>query len=239
MSAPYLTRATLRDDVTVKTLAPLLLGTDGGSAVAAGHRLMWYLFAAETQQERDFLWRSDGKSSYITLSRRAPQDPLGIFDLAPPKPLVLNLEPGDLLRFVLRANAIVRLRLGKGGRSVKHDVVTHALLRQPGAEKIPLDDVASAAGLRWLRREGCRAGFVIDEGRAQVGGLRKYRLPRPGQGRDMRFTALEMEGVLRVVEPDLLAQKVAQGFGSARAFGCGLMLLQRAYMDPDDSEDDA
>jgi CRISPR system Cascade subunit CasE len=38
----------------------------------------------------------------------------------------------------------------------------------------------------------------------------------------------ELEGQLDVTDPDAFAAKVAAGFGRAKAFGCGLMLLRRA-----------
>jgi CRISPR system Cascade subunit CasE len=34
--------------------------------------------------------------------------------------------------------------------------------------------------------------------------------------------------VLEVVSPDVFLEALARGFGKAKAFGCGLMLIRRA-----------
>jgi CRISPR system Cascade subunit CasE len=39
---------------------------------------------------------------------------------------------------------------------------------------------------------------------------------------------LEMTGRLEVNEPEAFLSHLSQGFGRAKAFGCGLMLIRRA-----------
>jgi CRISPR system Cascade subunit CasE len=39
---------------------------------------------------------------------------------------------------------------------------------------------------------------------------------------------LDFEGVLEVTDPVRFLAALANGFGRARAFGCGLMLIRRA-----------
>jgi CRISPR system Cascade subunit CasE len=41
------------------------------------------------------------------------------------------------------------------------------------------------------------------------------------------FGVLDISGVLEVHDPDRFLLRLAQGFGRARAFGCGLMLIRR------------
>ena len=57
-----------------------------------------------------------------------------------------------------------------------------------------------------------------------------YRVVEPpGQGRRRpRFGVLDLEGVIAVTDPALFLPKLVQGFGRAKAFGCGLMLIRRA-----------
>jgi CRISPR system Cascade subunit CasE len=43
----------------------------------------------------------------------------------------------------------------------------------------------------------------------------------------MRVGVLDFEGMLVVEAPELFLASVAQGFGRAKAFGCGLMLIRR------------
>ena len=44
----------------------------------------------------------------------------------------------------------------------------------------------------------------------------------------MAYSTLDFEGVLTVSDPDTLLPAIARGFGAAKAYGCGLMLIRRA-----------
>ena len=44
----------------------------------------------------------------------------------------------------------------------------------------------------------------------------------------MLYSTLDFEGVLTVSDPDPLLPAIARGFGAAKAYGCGLMLIRRA-----------
>ncbi|MCA3452312.1 MAG: type I-E CRISPR-associated protein Cas6/Cse3/CasE, partial [Rhodobacter sp.] len=82
------------------------------------------------------------------------------------------------------------------------------------------------AGRLWLFGQGRRAGFVPDEDVA-VDGYDQRRLPRE-EGAPLRFSSLDFDGRLTVTDPDLFLRHLALGFGRAKAFGCGLMLIRRA-----------
>jgi CRISPR system Cascade subunit CasE len=73
-----------------------------------------------------------------------------------------------------------------------------------------------------------------------VDGYERVRLPRPA-GPDAVFGRLDLDGVLAVGDPALFLSSLASGFGRARAFGCGLMLIRRAppAARHEDSGDDA
>jgi CRISPR system Cascade subunit CasE len=43
----------------------------------------------------------------------------------------------------------------------------------------------------------------------------------------IRIGVLDLEGVLVVSDPARFCHCLAQGFGRAKAFGCGLMLIRR------------
>lgn len=49
--------------------------------------------------------------------------------------------------------------------------------------------------------------------------------PRRGQP---QFGILDLRGSLTVTEPATFLAALARGFGRAKAFGCGLMLIRRA-----------
>ena len=44
----------------------------------------------------------------------------------------------------------------------------------------------------------------------------------------IRFSVLDFTGVLEVRDPAAFLAAIARGFGRAKAFGCGLMLIRRA-----------
>jgi CRISPR system Cascade subunit CasE len=78
-----------------------------------------------------------------------------------------------------------------------------------------------------LGKHGARAGFAVNEGCLVADGYCQLRLPRTG-GRPITVAVVECEGELLVTDPAAFVMALAQGFGRARAFGCGLMLIRRA-----------
>ena len=82
----------------------------------------------------------------------------------------------------------------------------------------------SAAG--WITRRAAGAGFAIDPGAVRVPAEEWVRIPRE-RGRPVVFSALTMRGALTVRDPPRFVAAIAHGFGAAKAFGCGLMLIQR------------
>lgn len=239
MNTRYLSRARLRPDIDGPTLARALLAHDPNANVAAAHRLVWALFADGPDRRRDFLWRAETPGSVATttfylLSERPPEDRLGIFELDPPKRFTPNLKPGDRLRFALRANPVVT-RKDPRGLARRHDVVMDWLRRNgigPGARALHRRDAVEAAAVAWLEAQGERYGFVLarrPDGTPvlRADGYEQHVLPRE-RARPATFSVLELEGELVVGEPDRFLEAVARGFGKARAWGCGLMLIRRA-----------
>jgi len=56
----------------------------------------------------------------------------------------------------------------------------------------------------------------------------RYTILSRRGGREIRFSTLDFTGLLTVTDPDVFLDKLEQGIGPAKAFGCGLMLLKRA-----------
>ena len=223
----HFTRARLRRDASVRSLLPLL-GLHEGLRPSVSHALVWSLFSDATDRQRDFLYREAGDGAVYILSARPPQDRHALFDLDS-KPYALDLQVGDRLAFSLRANPVIRRRVEGRKHSAKDDVVMRAVYRSDGrsSRRAIREDAIAEQGAAWLRRVGGRAGFDPIGDRLNVDGYRQHRLPRP-RAKPVRFATLDFDGVLTITEPDLFAASVARGFGAARAFGCGLMLLRRA-----------
>jgi CRISPR system Cascade subunit CasE len=225
MTELFLSRARLRRDAPVVALAELLVPSDPAHRVGASHKLVWALFADGADRQRDFLWREEKPGHFMVLSTRPPEDPHGLFDLDF-KPFTPVLSAGDRLGFTLRANPVVARPETRGERGKRHDVVMNALRDVPKSERAASrPEAVLTAGRGWLARQGEAHGFA-SIGDADVDGYDRLRIPRPA-GKPAVFGVLDISGALEVQDPARFLNRLAQGFGRARAFGCGLMLVRR------------
>ncbi|EFH10698.1 type I-E CRISPR-associated protein Cas6/Cse3/CasE [Teichococcus cervicalis] len=235
MTTLFLSRARLRQDASVAALARLLLPEAKGERVAAGHRLVWSLFAGDPAQKRDFLWREEGDGRFMLLSPSRPLDPHPLMEVES-QPYTPNLAAGDRLHFVLRANPVISRSEAPGQRGKRHDVVMDALYATPrGARAEARFAALQQAGSAWLIKQGQAHGFEL-AAEPVVDGYERLRLPRPNPepGKDKPppppaiFGVMDFAGTLRVTDPACFLAAQAKGFGRARGFGFGLMLIRRA-----------
>lgn len=229
----YLSRLTLSRAPAVDVLKSLLDPQHQGRAMDAHHRLIWSAFAGDPAASRDFLWRAEGDGVFFTLSSRPPADS-PFFARCEVKEFAPALAAGDRLEFILRANA-TRTRktaeLSTGGKEKrKHDdVVMNAIHAVPkdGRAEVRMQ-AAQTAGAEWLAGQGERGGFGVDKvdvADYSVVALPEYRGPR---ARQPQFGVIEMTGTIKVTDPVVLLTKLGQGFGRAKSFGHGLMMIRRA-----------
>ena len=240
MTGYWLSRVRLRRDVSAAALAPVLLPADADARAGVVHRLLWTLFADDPDRQRDFLWREDsrgglrpGRASFLVLSARPPADRHDLFEVES-KPFAPALAPGDRLAFALRANPVVTRPNPESGRPKRHDVVMDRLHRLPKGARAEARLAATLeAGRAWLAGQGARSGFRLPLDAAggpilRVDGYDQVRVPRGRGQKPITFSVLDLEGVLEVVVPEVFLEALARGFGKAKAFGCGLMLIRRA-----------
>lgn len=237
MTPLHLSRVRLRRDAPAAALAPILLPPDDGQRAGTVHRLLWTLFADDRHRRRDFLWREaggtdlvPGRSEFLVLSDRGPVDAHGLFHLET-KEFAPALAPGDRLAFSLRANPVVTkpgdLNARGKRKRTRHDVVMERLRHVPKGERAePRFGLVQEAGRDWLMQQGERYGFAVLEG-LRVDGYETLRVPREGE-RPILFSVLDLDGVLEVRDPAAFLAALRGGFGKAKAFGCGLMLIRRA-----------
>jgi CRISPR system Cascade subunit CasE len=221
MNELYLSRVTLRPDPSVMALATALIPTDD-TDMNTDHRAVWSLFA-DAAKERDFLWRKkEGRGRYMILSRRVPDVDSPIFEVET-RSFDPVLAEGDELVFQLRVNATVSRRNGPG-RGQRHDVAMDLLRAHPRETRAEHRNIlAERAARSWL--ESHADGFEL-KGIL----LERYHValvPRQGS-RSARFGVFDLAGRICVTDPVAFLNRVAAGFGRARAFGCGLMLIRRA-----------
>ena len=218
----YLSRVSIAKKPTVKALTPLLSPSEVGDRTDAHHRLLWMLFADSRDRERDFLWRAESRGEFLVLSQREPkQNELLTVESKPFSPAITN---GDRLHFILRANA-TRAKKGTG----RVDVVMDALFDIPAGNRAEKRmQVANTEGAAWLARQGQRSGFAVIECTAQDYSTRALPSNKGSRRGQPHFGVLDLEGMLEVLDSEVFLSALRQGFGRAKAFGCGLMLLRRA-----------
>ena len=234
----YLSRARLRAGrgEALGSIAPILLPDDASRRAGHAHRLVWLLFQEQPDAVRDFLWRDDGEGRYLILSPRPPQNRGELFDLDT-KAFEPRLDRGAELRFVLRANPTIARKgaLSADDRATRSrgkrvDVVMDELAKLPKGERnSQRDALVQEAGRRWLDEQGARAGFTVQS--VEASGYTQTNVSDTGRsGRRPRATLsiVDFAGMLRVDDAEAFLSKLARGFGSAKAFGCGLMLIRRA-----------
>jgi CRISPR system Cascade subunit CasE len=225
MSALFLTRARLRRDAPAAALARLLVPDDAGPRADAAHRLVWALFADGPDRRRDFLWREEAPGRFMALSARPPNALDDLFVIES-KSFAPALVPGDRLGFTLRANPVIARATPPAGRGKRHDLVMDMLHGIPPGERAAArPEAILSAGRGWLVRQGAAHGFV-PQGEIAVDGYDNVVIARDGSA-PLRFGRLDITGVLTVEDPTRFVPALAAGFGRAKAFGCGLMLIRR------------
>lgn len=218
------------------------------------HQALWQLLGRSSDQRRDFLFRSEesrSRPSFLVLSAHRPEAPSDGLWRVESKSFAPSLGVGQHLGFRLRACPVVSRGEpveGKANRRVhRHDVVMDLTrtLADAGQRVPDLTERVREAGLGWLARQSAQAGFrlarttvdtigddgVLEPGRpdqeaVRIDGYRQHRIVRRGMTA-IRFSTLEFEGLLEVTDPVAFVAKIRSGFGPAKAFGCGLMLLRR------------
>lgn len=237
MTSSWLSRVRLRRDAPAAALAPVLLPSDPAARVGTAHRLLWTLFGDAPERARDFLWREEGSSdvrpgraSFLLLSARPPEDTHRLFEPIEPKLFAPVLASGDRLIFSLRANPVITRRNPKTGKAERHDIVMDRLRQVPQGERAGQRLAATLeAGTAWLEAQGQRHGFHLKAAEnLRIDGYDQVTLRREGKTRPLAFSVLDLDGMLEVRDPDAFGAALLQGFGKAKAFGCGLMLIRRA-----------
>lgn len=249
----FLSRARLRSrrGEALASIAPLLLPTSGAERTAAAHRIIWLLFqsvpdaghgADWRQSQNGYLWRDDGDGRYLVLSRAPPSDPHDLFDLET-KEFAPKLEEGDRLNFALRANPVVASKSGfteeqKRKRGKRVDVVMNALKSVPPTNwtsgtgrAFVRDQLVTETTRAWLEQQGGKHGFKISadflaDGYAQVQIARGTARGRSAAS----ISVVNLTGEIAVTDPAAFLARLPLGFGAAKAFGCGLMLIRRTSL---------
>lgn len=237
----YLTRAYLNKTAPVSAINSLLNPDDPNRKLDAHHKLIWTLFPGK-DKSRDFLWRSEKSNCFYILSQRIPKNS-GLFDSIgfSTKEFTPNLNVGDKLKFILRANATKDKprSLGEGipQKSKRVDLVMDKLFRFPGQGSLVECEQSERANKRfeiasdvtqdWILRKGKTSGFTpVSESII----CNDYSVRQFTRGKQNKVTLgiLDISGMITISDPKLFLESLGKGFGRAKAYGCGLMLIRRA-----------
>ncbi len=121
-------------------------------------------------------------------------------------PLFAN---GARLQFRLEANPTRKIDTKSGSDGQRRQ-----------GRRVPL---AAAACIEWLRRYEAVGGFTLDPQavRLDCGAARARKSSDAKDG--VAYRTARFDGVLTVVDPQAFVRKLRAGFGSAKAYGFGLM----------------
>lgn len=190
------------------------------------HQAVWNLFADTPDRRRDFLYRLDtiGKWPVVyTLSRREPMDNSNLWRIET-KRFDPQVRHRMRLGFTVRVNPICK-RDGK-----RHDVVMD-LKHKTRSNSISQDDKETVAEIvngscsRWINERSRKNGFSVLQVRAD--GYRQIRFNKSKAGMPVRYSTVDLTGVLEVSDESLFTNMLFKGLGPEKGFGCGLMLVRK------------
>ena len=220
----YLSRLTLNSKAPMRALSGLLIPNNANDRVDINHRLIWTLFSDGPDRARDFLWRADLRGQFFTLSSRPPQGN-DLFYPPETKEFSPNLKPGDRLGFALRANATRNKQFEKG-KFRRVDVVMDQLYEiKPENRANQRLKLAERVANDWMERQAATRGFAVRK--LIMEDYHTVRINRKRGSDQAVHGILELKGTLEVIDSATFLSALAAGFGRAKAWGCGLMLIRR------------
>lgn len=78
----------------------------------------------------------------------------------------------------------------------------------------------------WWQSRCEEYGVSVYPAAVEVNGYQQRQMS--GKGKGASFSSVELSGAIQVVNPEAFLQQLQSGFGRAKAFGCGLMMIKPA-----------
>lgn len=213
----------------------------------AEHQWLWKFFPSDKDQVRDFIFRRHEIGQmprFYLVSQRQPKAFSEAWQIQS-RVYDPQLQEGQRLSFQLHANPVISKK-NEAGKSQRHDVVMQAkkqLLAEHGfskeakwadwkdeSSKPLLYELVQKYCAVWLDGVAERNGFEIartadDAPRMQIDSYEQEKASK--RNNDIRFSAVDFSGELRITDPKLCQQALFNGIGHAKGFGCGLLLVRR------------
>ncbi|MFQ5433141.1 MAG: type I-E CRISPR-associated protein Cas6/Cse3/CasE [Nitrospinota bacterium] len=197
------------------------------------HKYLWKLFGKTKDQNRNFIYRRqrvNGWPLFYAVSENVPEDSDGLWEIDFKK-YTPKLNDGMRLSFSLTANPVRTEKIGDTKKRKRHDVVMDAKhkLKEQGVKKEDFPsmlELMQKTGYEWLNSRAEKNGFSLDERQVRVDGYDQKRFYK--KTGEVRYSTLDFEGLLTVIDPGLFLRTLYHGIGPAKSFGCGLMLVRPA-----------
>ena len=97
------------------------------------------------------------------------------------------------------------------------------------------DAIVASTVRDWVTRQGANHGFSVTPAESAdielgltIANYTQVPVERRRGEKPAGISTVDISGDLTVCDPAAFLAKLALGFGSAKAFGCGLMLIRRA-----------
>ncbi len=197
------------------------------------HKKIWELVSRNENQKRDFLYRVEYdayqniKHIYLLAPNQiSSQKSIKIAVSPRYQP---QLETGEFLFFKLRANPIIKRK--ENGKAKEYSLVMDAKHQfkkngQNYQEQFSLDELIHDVGMKWLIRKGEQHGFSVKQFEVRTNNDCEYSVKLPGK-KVFTLRTLDFEGKLKIVDADQFKKSLFNGIGSAKAFGCGMMMVKK------------
>ena len=180
------------------------------------HKKIWQLFPDKADEKRPFLFRVEnlgqrGVQHILLQSSYKPQQVQGELLLLKSKEVQLNgITNGRKYQFLLRANPTKKIKDISGKTT------------NQGKVRVPIIDETEI--IAWLNRQF--------EGIAEIEAvtlvqqdLLYFKKDKENQKHVGKIQTVTYSGILTVMEAEPLINKIKEGIGPAKAFGCGLLTL--------------
>lgn len=233
----HLVQASLDGVAAIRHYASL--GVLDGTA-ESDHKLAWSLLGPEANGPRDFVFRVASRSPFTLHAVCATLPPLDTpMWTITARPYEVRHAAGSVVDIACTA-ALVRSErpTSPKGRGKKHDLVSASLnsLRSgspdPEVSHLGPDarrgDVVGPATLTWFVRASARLGIAPVSGED---GLPLFHAEVSQASRDGRsapkdapaIRAIDLRARVRVTDPDAFARVLAEGIGTMKAYGYGMV----------------
>lgn len=179
------------------------------------HQLVWELMRQSDDHQRDFLWRWDDAELWI-LGANLPNSNQK-FEAIQHTIFAPKVVVGQNLEFQVRCNPVIRIK--DGDRRKKVDAVMH--LKKHDRGDMTQDELNYFACKKWVDK---KEGFGVLDGTLKVDAYQQVRFQRKSS--KIQYSTVELSGLLRIDNVEKFEKALFEGLGSAKGFGCGLMLIK-------------